>query len=70
MSQDYLFCKNRLFVDQLDKKMHRKLNQFTQKDMLSILLDKVFEFRLRHLYQLRKWDDNLEDEMMSNPVMD
>jgi hypothetical protein len=70
MSKDYLFCKNDLYSSKTDLAMFEAINEFTSEDMLTLLVNRVHSMLSREKARQKKWKANLENYLLSNPVLE
>jgi hypothetical protein len=70
MAKDFLFVKNDLYSSKTDLDMFEAINEFTSEDMLTLMLKRVHSTLSKEKARLKKWKANLENHLLSNPVLE
>lgn len=70
MSKDFLFFKNDLYSSKTDLDMFEAINEFTSEDMLTLMVKRVYSTLNKEKARLKKWKANLENHLLSNPVLE
>jgi hypothetical protein len=70
MSKDFLFAKNKLHCEVVNELMYKRINRFSQDDMLSILIAKLKENYTNKADTLRTWKRNIDIYLGQNLLLD
>ena len=70
MTEDYLIAPEKFFASELDREMYCVLNEYTGRDMMSILLEMIEKKLKEEQYRVKKYRSNIDSYIDTHPAAD